>query len=301
MRHACLDIGSNTLLLLVVDAVDGQLSPVLDECRFGRLSQHLDETGQLSDEAVTRCLGVLREYRKLMDQLEVTSVVAVGTEALRKAGNADAFLVPARDIVGTAIEVIDGHREAELVFEATCRSFPDVAAGEFVVADVGGASTEIVVGNQSRIQTMTSVPIGAVRLSERHLQSDPITADQARALVADIDAHLGQLDLPTNVPIIGTAGTATSLASVELKLREYDAQRVQGYKLAPASVDRLLARFLELSISNKRALVGLEPKRADVIAGGAAIYARLVHRLQAPEMIVSDRGLRWGLAYAAAP
>ena len=144
-----------------------------------------------------------------------------------------------------------------------------------------------------------SVPIGAVRLSERHLKSDPPSAAETAALMADIDRALATLDLPRGA-LVGTAGTATTFATVEQHLREYDAAKVQGYRIGAASIDRLVARFLELELAEKRRLPGLEPQRADVIAGGAAIYARLARRMETREMVVSDRGVRWGLVHELA-
>lgn len=301
MRVAAIDIGSNTLLLLVADVDDdGGLTAVLDEVRFGRLGQGLDDSGKLAGEAVDRSLKAAREFSGYIAELMPDRIGVVATEALRKADNAELFVEPAAKILGADIEIIAGEREAELVYVAASRSFPQLSSDTFVIADVGGASTEIIVGESGAVKSFTSVPIGAVRLTERHLSSDPSTLDQHRALVADIDRELFALDLPAGATLVGTAGTATSLASVEQKLRVYDAEKVNGFRLAPGGVDRLLARFLELTVAEKRRLTGLEPQRADVIAGGAAIYSRLIHRMAAPAMIVSDRGLRWGLAYELA-
>lgn len=297
-RVAAIDIGSNTLLMLIAEkGEDGRLRAVRDECRFGRLSQGLDRTGRLADEAVARSLDILREYRAALDEAGVASVAAVGTQALREAANAEAFLGPAREILGVAVEVIAGEREAELVFRSVVEAFPELAGEPVVVADVGGASTEIIVGRGSEVTSLVSVPIGSVRLSERHLRGDPPTADEARALIADIDAALARVEgLPSGVPLVATAGTATTLATVEQRLRTYDAARVQGLRLSRSEVERLLARFLELTLAERRRLPGLEPQRADVIAGGAAILARLGRRLDTPAVIISDRGVRWGLA-----
>lgn len=297
-RVAAVDIGSNTLLLLVAETDgEGGVRAVVDECRFGRLAQGLARESRLSDEAIARSLDILREFSGRIAEAKVDRVAAVGTQALREAQNADAFTTAAEAILGAPIEVISGAREAELVALATAKSFPKLAAGELVVCDVGGASTEVIVLSGGQTRSVDSVPIGAVRLTEQHLASDPATADEGRALVADIDRALSDLDLPAGAPVVGTAGTATSLAAIELKLLDYDADRVQGFRIASASVDRLLARLLELSVSEKRLLRGLEPARADVIAGGAAIYARLLHRVGAAELVVSDRGVRWGLAF----
>ena len=325
-RFAAVDIGTNTLLLLVAEAgPDGALRALRDECRFARLGEGLDRSGRLSDEAVERSLAILREYRQLIDQAGAARVAAVGTQALREAANAADFLAPARAILGAAVEVIDGRREAELVYRSVAAAFPELASRDLVVADVGGGSTEVIAGRAGAVRSLISLPIGSVRLTERHLRGDPPAPDEVAAMVADIDAHLARLDAalagsaaphppgaigagagPAEGPaLVGTAGTATTLAAVEQKLRAYDADRVQGFRLNRGALERQLARYLELTVAEKRGMRGLEPQRADVIAAGAAIYARLVAHLGAAELITSDRGVRWGaaleLAAGAAP
>ncbi|HKE16370.1 MAG TPA: hypothetical protein VKB80_15970 [Kofleriaceae bacterium] len=318
-RFAAVDIGTNTLLLLVAEAgPDGALRAHRDECRFGRLGEGLDRSGRLSDQAVERSLAILREYRQLIDDSGAARVAAFGTQALREAANAADFLAPARAILGAAVEVIDGRREAELVYRSVAAAFPELARRDLVVADVGGGSTEVIAGRAGTVRSLISLPIGSVRLTERHLRGDPPAPDQVAALVADIDAHLARLDSalagsaaphssggatgagaePSEGPpaLVGTAGTATTLAAVEQKLRAYDADRVQGFRLNRGALERQLARYLELTVAEKRGLPGLEPERADVIAAGAAIYARLVAHLGATELITSDRGVRWGAA-----
>jgi exopolyphosphatase/guanosine-5'-triphosphate,3'-diphosphate pyrophosphatase len=300
-RFATVDIGSNTLLLLVVELqADGSLRPIHDEAQFGRLGKGVDASGNRDPEAVRRSLRHVASFRKTLDELGVGRVAAVATQALREAGNAATFVEPAQELLCAPIEIIAGKREAELVYVAVAESFPELAAAELVAADVGGGSTEVVVGSGGSVKSFTSVPIGAVRMTERHLRSDPPTASEARDLIADIDEAIAPLDLPLGAPLIGTAGTATNLAAVELKLRDYDPERIQGFEMSPAQVDRGLARFLEQTIASRKTLPGLEPLRADVIPGGAAIFARLMHKMQAPSFIVSDRGVRWGLAYEIA-
>lgn len=297
MRVASVDIGTNTLLLLIAERRGDRLVAVEDHCRFGRLGQGLDASGRIHPDAIARSLDIVRDYQARLHAAGVARLAVVGTQALREAANAADFVAPAEQMLGRAIDVISGEREASLVYLSVARAFPELAGGELVVCDVGGGSTEIICGAAGQVVWKTSLPIGAVRLSERHLLHDPPTAGEGAALMADIDRALHGLDLPRGAPLIGTAGTATTFATVEQHLREYDAARVQGYRLAPASVDRLTARFLELDVADKRRLAGLEPARADVIAGGAAIYARLMRRMEARELIVSDRGVRWGLAH----
>lgn len=300
-RVAVIDIGTNTLLLLVV-AVEGpgRLRAVHDACRFGRLGQGLERSGQLAPEAVERSLAILREYRATMDQLGVDAVAAVGTQSLREARNSEAFTRPAAEILGVPVKVISGSREAELVHRAVAATFPALASAPLMVADVGGGSTEIIVAGPGGVSSFTSVPIGSVRLTERHLHGDPPSQAEVQALVADIDATLAGLELPVGARVVGTAGTATSIASVALALESYDSERVNGFVASTVVVEQQLARYFSLAVEQRCGLPGLEPERADVVAGGVAIFARLLRRVQAPELLVSDRGVRWGMAYELA-
>jgi len=298
VKTAVIDIGTNTLLLLIVD---GDGSPVVDLCRFGRLGRGLDATGRLDAGAIAASLEICREYRRVMDDHGVARPIAVATQAMREARNAAEFIAPAEAILGASIEVIGGEREAELAFVAVARTFPELAGAPYVVVDVGGGSSEFVATNGARVTAAVSVPMGAVRLTERHLRRDPPAPEEIRGLIGDIDrqleSHLASLELQRGVPVVGTAGTATTLAAMELGLAAHDSVAVTGVRLAPATLVAHLARLLAATIAERRAIRGVEPQRADVIAGGAAIYARVMLRLDAPVLITCDRGIRWGLAY----
>jgi exopolyphosphatase/guanosine-5'-triphosphate,3'-diphosphate pyrophosphatase len=147
------------------------------------------------------------------------------------------------------------------------------------------------------VRSGVSIPIGAVRLTERHLKSDPPKPAEVRAMMTDIDAQLAALELPREVPVVGTAGTATTIAAIAKGLTRHDPDRVTGVRVSAMAVDAQLARMLTQTVAERRATRGIEPQRADVIAGGVAIYARVLHRLDAPLLITCDRGIRWGLAY----
>ena len=297
MATAVIDIGTNTLLLLVVDA---QLRPLADLCRFGRLGQGLDASGRLSEEAIARGLEICREYRGVVDEHRAGPPVIVATQALREATNSAAFIGPAQDILGALIEVIAGEREANLAFTAVARTFPELAGTPYVVVDVGGGLTEVITTDGTRVVSAVSLPIGAVRLTERHLRSDPPRPEEVRALVAEIDMHLATLDLPREVIVVGTAGTATTIAAIAKGLTRHDPDKVTGVRVSPMAVDAQLARMLTQTVAQRRATRGIEPQRADVIAGGVAIYARILHRIDAPALITCDRGIRWGLVYEQA-
>lgn len=297
-RVAVIDVGSNTLLMLVAERRAGEIVRIRDECRFGRLGQGLDDSGALSRAAIDRSLSILREYRDAAAGLGASRVAAIGTQALREARNSDAFLLPARQILGTPVEVIGGEREAELAFSAALAASEELSRGDVVVADVGGASTEVIAGHAGRLLDQVSLPLGCVRHTERHLASDPPTNDEMKALIADVDRALGSMPLatPRGASLVGSGGTASTLAAVALGLSEYDPDRVHGTRLSLAAVEAELSRYLSMTTEERRALPGMEPERADVIAAGVTIYTRLIGRLDAPELVISDRGVRWGLA-----
>jgi exopolyphosphatase/guanosine-5'-triphosphate,3'-diphosphate pyrophosphatase len=298
MRTAVIDIGTNTLLLLITErGPSGELRAVTDLCRFGRLGQGLDASGELHPEAIERSLAIVREYKAAIDDAGAARVHVVGTQALREAKNAAAFVAPAEQILGATIEIIAGAREAELAYRAVAIGLPSVAGKPFVVVDVGGGSTEIVASDGAKVTAAISLPIGAVRLTERHLRHDPPTADERAALIADIDTHLGHATIPAGATVVGTAGSATTLAAVELGLDGYDPAKIHGVHIATTAVETVMNRLLSLTVADRRAVRGMEPKRADVIAAGVAIFARVIHRAAATEMVISDRGIRWGIAY----
>jgi exopolyphosphatase/guanosine-5'-triphosphate,3'-diphosphate pyrophosphatase len=292
VRTAVIDIGTNTLLLLIVD---DQGRRVIDLCRFGRLGKGLDASRRLAPESIANSLEICREYRRVMDEHAVAVPIVIGTQALREATNAAEFVQPAEAILRGTIEVIAGAREAELAFTSVARTFPELAGKPYVVVDVGGGSTELIASDGTRVISANSVPIGAVRLSERHLAHDPPLAGELRALEDDIDRQLPPL--PARVPVIGTAGTATTLAAVKLALATYDPDAVTGLRVSPAALADQYTRLAAMTTADRRAVAGMEPQRADVIVAGIAIYARVLARVDAPVMIVCDRGIRWGLAF----
>ena len=256
----------------------------------------MDTSGQLSPLAIERCLAILREFADTRSQYAPEKIAVVGTAALRVASNSADFIKPAEEILGTEIEIIAGEREASLVHTAVANSMTDLP-DPLLIVDVGGASTELIFGTRATIERLVSLPIGAVRLAERHLTSDPPTVSQQQTLLDDIDAHLSQFDVPKLKAFVGTAGTATSIAAMELELDTYDAERVHGFKIQAGVLNASLARLFTLSCEERRRLPGLEAARADVILAGAAIYQRLFALTDAETMYTGDRGVRWGLTY----
>jgi exopolyphosphatase / guanosine-5'-triphosphate,3'-diphosphate pyrophosphatase len=297
VKTAVIDIGTNTLLLLIVDA---GLHPVVDLCRFGRLGKRLDASGRLAADSVRASLAICQEYRRILDEHGIAAPAVIATQALREAQNATDFTKPAEQILGAPVEVIAGAREAELAYRSVASTFPELAGQPLLVVDVGGGSTELVASDGSQVVSAVSVPIGAVRLTERHLHGDPPTAAELSAVDADIDGRLAALELPRGITVVGTAGTATTMAAVALELAHYDADQVTGFRLIPEDVESLRDRITRASVAERRAMPGMEPERADVIAGGVAIFDRVMRRVNAPVLVTCDRGIRWGLAFERA-
>jgi exopolyphosphatase/guanosine-5'-triphosphate,3'-diphosphate pyrophosphatase len=295
MRLATIDIGTNTTLLLVASA-DGSAATVLEErAEITRLGRGIGKNGALDPEAIARTLAVLRDFAAAARR-HGARIAAVGTEALRRAPNAAAFLGPAGEILGAPVEVIDGEREAALTFHAVAASFPELQSGPLAVIDIGGGSTEIVLAAGGEVRFRTSLPLGSVRLTEAFIHQDPPTAADRAAIVGTIDSAIGGVPFPTEPPaLVGVAGTVTSLAAMALELASYDPARVHGYRLSRADLGRQIERLGTATQSERERMVGLDPRRADVILAGALILDRIAAAARVADIRVSDRGIRWGL------
>jgi len=299
MRIATIDIGTNCVLLLVAETEGGALRPVVERATITRLGEGVDRNRRLLPEACERTLACLSDYGRTLRELGVAHLDAVGTSAMRDAEGGEEFVARATDSLGVAPRVIDGHEEARLTFAGALSGLP--VAGKVMVFDIGGGSTEIVVGEAGpsgrSIASAVSLDIGSVRLFERHVRSDPPSAAEMDDVERDIVSALNGAPKPEpGATLVGVAGTVTQLAALELELTQYDAARVHGSKLSLRAVDRLAARLATQSVAVRRSLRGMEPARADVIVVGGAIARAVLHWSNAEELIVSDRGVRWGLA-----
>jgi exopolyphosphatase / guanosine-5'-triphosphate,3'-diphosphate pyrophosphatase len=301
VKLATIDVGTNTTLLLVAEGTGPTDVQVLAErAEITRLGRGIGKDGGLGAEGIARTLAVLEQYAREARE-HGAAIAAVGTEALRRAPNARDFLEPASAILGGPIEVIDGQREADLTFRAAASSFPALAAEPLMVIDIGGGSTEVIVAEAGEVRSRDSLPLGSVRLTERHIHHDPATDDEIAALAEDVKRTLGTVAARASggapLQLVGTAGTVTTLAAMALALARYDATRVHGYPLARAELEAQTRRLATSTQAEREKIVGLDPRRADVIFAGARILLAFVERLDAPSLVVNDRGIRWGLLY----
>ena len=298
---AAIDCGTNSIRLLIADPADG--GGLIDRDRrteIVRLGQGVDATGEFHPDALARTFAAVDAYAELITAAGVPTdrIHFVATSASRDAKNRDAFFDGVRERLGVLPDVISGDREAQLSFTgALSRVRPE--AGPVLVMDIGGGSTEFIVGTATAEMTSAiSLNIGSVRVTERFLKTSPPTVDELAEAEAYVDGLLDRSDVPFGAigSWIGVAGTATTLAGVYLQLAQYDRAQVHGSTIPRAGLDELLARLSRLTVAEIRALPSMHPGRADVITGGTLIATRVAARTPVPEMIISESDILDGIA-----
>ncbi|HEX8051398.1 MAG TPA: Ppx/GppA phosphatase family protein [Thermoleophilaceae bacterium] len=303
MRVAVVDFGTNSTRLLVADVAGGRLTELDRRTNVTRLGQGVDATGRLADEAIERVLATVAGYRTAIDDLGAERIVAVATSAVRDSSNGDEFRARLRDGFDIDARTISGDQEARLTFLGATSGRP--AGDETLVIDIGGGSTELVVGRAgAEPEFHVSTQAGSVRQTERHLPSEPVPDSELRALrdeVRGIVADAVPEDVRRAVEAgIAVAGTATSLAAIDQRLDPYDPDRVHGYSLTLAAAERILATLAGLPLERRRAVPGLHPDRAPTIVAGAAILVEAMRAFALDAVEVSEADILHGAALSAA-
>lgn len=310
-RVAAVDCGTNSIRLLIADVADGRLTDVHREMRIVRLGQGVDATGEFASDALARTRAALADYAELMRRHDVRAVRMVATSAARDVANRDAFFAMTSEVLGAAVpgaaaEVITGGEEAELSFRgAVCELDSDAAP--FVVVDLGGGSTEVVVGS-AEVDAAYSADIGCVRLTERCLHSDPPTAEEIAAARAVVRAALAQaLRL---VPVerartwVGVAGTMTTLSALAHKMTVYDSEAIHLSRVGFEDLLAVCTELLAMTRAQRAALGPMHEGRVDVIGGGAIVVqelaAALGERAGIDELVVSEHDILDGIALSIA-
>jgi exopolyphosphatase/guanosine-5'-triphosphate,3'-diphosphate pyrophosphatase len=288
MRVAAVDLGTNSTRLLVADVDGGRVEEVARQSEITRLGEGVDERRKLLPLPVARVRNVLSDYRREAERLGAERVLTIGTSAVRDAENGEAFLGEIEWSYGFATRLVTGDEEAELTLRGVATGRP-LDEGTLVL-DVGGGSTELTTTSER-----TSIDVGSVRLTERHLRSDPPSPGALAAAAREVRDLLPSLEPSAAV---GVAGTVTTLAALELG--GYDRDRVHGYQLSRAAAERQLERLASLPLAERRELPGLEPERAPVIVGCALIVCTVLDRYGLNGLEVSERDLLHGAALDAA-
>ncbi|GAA5109460.1 Ppx/GppA phosphatase family protein [Alloalcanivorax gelatiniphagus] len=298
---AAIDCGTNSIKILIGAFGDGPPQVLLRDSRVVRLGQGVDRTGVLADEALTRTFAALDELAEMIRRhgIPPERVRFCATSATRDASNAAVFREGVRRRLGIEPEVLSGDEEAALVFAGAMAAQDPAPPEPVLVVDIGGGSTELVLGEDGGRQAV-SMDIGSVRLHERHLHSDPPTAAEVAACVADIDAHLDASGIPLGRTrtAIGTSGTIKTLACGVLDLPGYDRAAFDRAVLANDATASFVDGLVAMTVAARRALPYMHPGRADVIGAGALIWTRILARVPVPEHVVSEADILHGMAAA---
>ena len=309
-RVAAVDCGTNSIRLLIADVdpatatTPAILTDVDRRMEIVRLGQGVDTTGRLAPEALDRTLKALSGYAALIVGRGAEAVRMVATSATRDAANADEFVGRVTEILGTGPEVLSGDEEARLSFlGATAELGPQVPS-PYLVVDIGGGSTEFVLGTGGEVASALSVNIGCVRMTERHLRDDPPPAAQVTAATTDIDAAIARaaavVDATQARTLVGLAGSVTTVAGIVLDLPGYDAERLHHAQLSAAQVHEVTTRLLNQTRAERARIPVMHPGRIDVIGAGALILDRIMTRLGFAEVLVSEHDILDGIAWSIA-
>jgi exopolyphosphatase/guanosine-5'-triphosphate,3'-diphosphate pyrophosphatase len=295
-----IDVGTNSARLLVADVTEGRVSPVERRSRVTRLGRGVDLSGRLSAEAIEDACEAIGDYVTAYRELGAETVDAIATSAVRDAENGSAFVAELRERFALSARVLDGEEEARLTYLGATADRPP--AEPTLVVDIGGGSTELIVGTGTEISFHTSLQAGVVRHSERHIGSDPPTAVELESLAADvrglIEAAVG--DGVEAKAGIAVAGTPTSLAAVEMELEPYDPTRVHGHVLSLPSIQRMLSRLASTPLSQRVEIPGLHPDRAPTIVAGVVILVEAMRAFGLERIEVSEHDILYGTAISAA-
>lgn len=304
MRCAVVDIGTNSTRLLIAEVRDGAISELDRRSTVTRLGQGVDSSGRLAPEAEQRVFAALDDYAEAIAHHRCDSRIAVLTSAVRDAANGARFAQEVRERYGLDARTLTGDQEARLSYLGATASRPGRADGGLLVVDIGGGSTEIVLGSDDRVIFHVSTQNGVVRHTERHIAGDPPQPQELAALAADVRASLGAA-VPQDVrsavsELVAVAGTATSGAAIDLALEPYDAARVEGHVLSRPVLEAILRRLAALPLEQRRRVPGLHPDRAPTMVAGMVILLEVLDAFGLDRATVSDRDILWGVALTEA-
>jgi exopolyphosphatase / guanosine-5'-triphosphate,3'-diphosphate pyrophosphatase len=298
-RVGAVDIGTNSTRLLVADVSEsGGIAEVERLLEITRLGDRVDAERRLTDEGIARVDAVIGRYAARAAVLEAEPLLAVATSAVRDATNGREFLAQMADRHGLVARLLTGEEEAEMTYRGVC-SRQAVEAGT-LICDIGGGSTELILGGPAGVRDRASLDIGCVRLSERHLHADPPTPAEVDAVRAEAAAALPARLTGAATALVGVAGTVTTLATIDMGLECEIPEAIDGHELPADAVERLLGELAAMPLERRRLVRGLMPERASTIVAGSAILAAIVAATRAGAVVVSERDILHGAVLAAA-
>jgi exopolyphosphatase/guanosine-5'-triphosphate,3'-diphosphate pyrophosphatase len=296
-RVASIDIGTNTILLLIAKVEGGEIHPLFEIETVARLGEGVQKNGLLLKEAMDRGLQTLAQYLKWCQEMEVQKIFAAGTSALREAKNSEDFLKLVKEKLNFSIEVISGEEEAQLSFLAVAKDLGELK-DPILVVDVGGGSTEFILGKGGQISQWVSLPLGSVRFTEQFLRSDPVQEEEWEKMerkIRELIVNISHSQEPLSMVAVG--GTATTLASVEQGLEEFIPEKIHHFLLKKEALRNQLLLYRSKTVEERKKIPGLPIARADVILAGGAILYLAMEELGCPSVLISCHGVRYGLLY----
>ncbi len=302
LRVAVIDMGTNSTRLLVADVADGRVRELERRSTVTRLGRGVDTSARLSAEAIEEVCTAVSAYIEVYEETGVDKVVAIATSAVRDAENSAVFIAELRERFALDTAILDGDHEARLTYTGACAERPP--AEKTLVVDIGGGSTELVIGDGPEVGFHASIQAGTVRHSERHITHDPPEASELEELAGDVGALIGEAlegaALAQANEGIGVAGTPTSLAAIELELDPYDPDQVHGATLDLESIQRMCSELSAKSLEQRLEVVGLHPGRAPTIVAGTVILIQVMRAFGLSEIEVSEHDILYGAALEAA-
>jgi exopolyphosphatase/guanosine-5'-triphosphate,3'-diphosphate pyrophosphatase len=302
LRVGVVDMGTNSTRLLVADVVDGRVRELERRSTVTRLGRGVDTSGQLATEAIEDVCAVVGGYIEMYERLDAERVSAIATSAVRDAENSAVFLAELRERFALDATILDGAEESRLTYLGACAERP--SADRTLVVDIGGGSTELVLGDGPRVGFYASLQVGTVRHTERYVTHDPPEAHELELLAADVSAEISAaLDgaAPADASVgIGVAGTPTSLAAIDQELEPYDPELVHGYRLPLRSIQRMCSQLAAVPLAERVRVPGLHEGRAPTIVAGVVILIQVMRAFGLNQLEVSEHDILWGAALDAA-
>jgi exopolyphosphatase/guanosine-5'-triphosphate,3'-diphosphate pyrophosphatase len=300
MRLTAIDIGTNTILMLVADvSADGRISPLHDAQVIARLGKGVDANRRITPETFRRVLGYLRDYKQISEAFHSQKIIAGGTSALRDASNRKEFIDTVRQELGLEISILSGEEEADLTYQGAVSEFLEPDSDQYLaVLDIGGGSTELTIGKGTKVLQTSSLDLGSVRLTERTPLLNPPSAPALAQAIGEVRNWISKFPpISPHTRLIGVAGTVTTLAAIDLGLEKYDPSRVSGHFLSLNTIERISKLLNTCSISQmEKDFPQVQPGRSDIIVAGILILIESLRRFDVEGITVSDRGLRYGMA-----
>lgn len=292
MKIGTIDIGTNSMRLLTAQYKDGKIIDRKKYVNTTRIGQGVDSNGYISKEAIDRNIQVLKEFKAICDEYKCDSICCMGTSALRDSKNSDEFVELAKNEANVDVEIITGDRESNLGFLGVLEGLESGDSEEILVIDIGGGSTEFIVGDKDGVAFCKSENVGALRLTEKFFENEIVSDEELDKTIDFINQTIqGTIDIvkSRNVKkLVGIGGTVTSVSAINQKLEVYSMEKVHNSKICKKELDQILQMLKNMTLEDKKRLKGLQPKRADIITAGVVILDIIMEKLEINEIIVSE-------------